>query len=218
MLENPECDPEKRFNTYRQFSLMNRLVCRWRHLYRRLIRPALEKASGECSLLDIGFGGGDVPLRLFRWANADGIRLRVTAIDRNPRALEFVKAGRRPSGIEFLCGSVTELLKDGRTFDVVISNHILHEMDSFELSEFLRDADVLSNRLALCNDIVRSAAGYRLLAMTMGLWFRNSYLVGDGLLSIRRGYTIAELRSTVPAGWDVCSLFPFHVLAIREKR
>ena len=217
MLENPEIDIGKRFNTYRQFGVMNPLLSRWRHLYLGLIRPVLGKMSGECSLLDIGFGGGDISLCMIRWANADGIRLRVTAIDRNPQALKFVKTGRRPSDIEFLCGSVADLLEEDRKFDVVISNHILHELDERELCGLLRDADALSNRLALFNDLVRSAVGYCLFALTMGPLLRNSYFVGDGLLSIRRGYTIAELRSIVPAGWDVRPLFPFRVLTIRAK-
>jgi 2-polyprenyl-3-methyl-5-hydroxy-6-metoxy-1,4-benzoquinol methylase len=216
-LENPESDPGKQFNTYRQFGTLNPLLSRWGYLYRRSIRPVLKESPAECSLLDIGFGGGDVPLLLSRWARADGIRLQVTAIDRNPQALEFVRKNRQASEIEFLCGSVAGLLKEGRKFDVVISNHILHELDECELRGFLADADALSSRLTLFNDIKRSAVGYCLFALSMRPFFWNSYVVDDGLISIRRSYTLAELKSVVPAGWEVRPLCPFRLLAIREK-
>ena len=217
-LENPQSDPCKILNTYRQFGILNPLLSRWRFLYRRFIRPALNKSPAECSLLDIGFGGGDVAVRLARWARVDGIRLRVTAIDHNQRAVDFVKEGGQASEVEFLCGSAAGLLKEGRKFDVVISNHILHELDAGELSGFLADADALSTRLTLFNDIERSGVGYCLFALGMRPLFWNSYLVDDGLISIRKSYTRAELRSVVPAGWEIRPLFPFRVLVMREKQ
>jgi 2-polyprenyl-3-methyl-5-hydroxy-6-metoxy-1,4-benzoquinol methylase len=217
-LENPQSDPSKRSKTYRHFGMLNPFLSRWRFLYRRILRPRLRDVSPECSLLDVGFGGGDVPILLSRWAKEDGIRLRVTAIDRSPDAFEFVAKNRASSDVEFRCASVSDVLREGRRFDVVTSNHILHELDEGSLRGFLGDADVLSKRLALFSDIRRSAAGYRLFAW--GLWpFRwSSYIVDDGLISIRRSYTEAELSSIVPAGWEVRRLCPFRLLAIRDKR
>ena len=77
--------------TYRNFALLNRVVGRWPLIYRTHIRPALDPA-GPNSLLDIGFGGGDITRRIAAWAAKDGISLHVTAIDPDPRALAFASA------------------------------------------------------------------------------------------------------------------------------
>src|SRR5699024_7840642 len=46
------------------------------------------------TVLDIGCGGGDVACALARWARRDGVDLRVTGIDPDPRAHDWAR--RRP--------------------------------------------------------------------------------------------------------------------------
>ena len=48
-------------------------------------------------MLDIGTGGADLPRALLRWARADGLRLEVTAIDPDPRALDWALRAAAPS-------------------------------------------------------------------------------------------------------------------------
>jgi 2-polyprenyl-3-methyl-5-hydroxy-6-metoxy-1,4-benzoquinol methylase len=216
-LENDDCDADKRRKSYRHFALMNQLLSRWRLLYRRFIRPALEHAQADCRLLDIGFGGADIPLRLLQWAQADGFRLQVTCIDRNPKALEFVQTQAWPPEVEFFCSTTAQLVAQGHRYDIVISNHILHELAPWDMEQFVTDADSLASKLVLFNDIRRSTWGYYLFAAGFGPVLRNSFAVGDGLLSIRRAYTVAELRRLIPQGWKVEPLFPFRLLLIRRK-
>ena len=216
-LENDACDAKLRLNSYLHFALLNPLLSRWRSLYCRFIRPVLAQASGERRLLDIGFGGADIPLRLLRWAQADGFRLRVTSIDRSHKALEFVQTQTWPAEMEFLCCSAEHLLAQGRSYDVVISNHILHELGTGDLPAFLQAAEALAGKLVLFNDIRRSACGYALFEACFGPILRHSFAVSDGLISIRRAYTVAELRPLLPTGWEVRSLVPFRLLLLRRK-
>ena len=216
-LEQDACDAGLRLNSYRDFALLNPLLSRWHALYRRFIRPVLAQTPGGGRLLDIGFGGADIPLRLLQWAQADGFRLQVTSIDRNRKALEFVQAQTWPQGMEFLCCTAAELLAQGRRFDVVLSNHILHELEPSDMTAFLHDADALADKLVLFNDIRRSAWGYYLFAAGFGPFLRKSFAVSDGLLSIRRAYTVAEFRRLLPQGWAVRNLCPFRLLLIRRK-
>jgi hypothetical protein len=44
---------------------------------------------------------------------------------------------------------------------------------------------------------------------------RRSFLYADGRLSIRRSYTVDELRAAAPAGWQVEAARPFRVLLTR---
>lgn len=215
-MDRPDCDPVRLQRTYEQFGLVNRVVAGWHRLYRTRVRPQLE-GTEKPTLLDVGCGGGDLAMMLARWAARDGIPLHVTGIDPDSRAYRFV-AGRKPlPGVEFRQASSGELLAEGKRYDVVISNHVLHHLTPPELQSFLDDSSGLARRLALHNDLRRSAAAYALFSAG-ALPLPGSYIRGDGLTSIRRSYTVPELAAVVPAGWTVEPHSPFHCLLSHRQR
>ena len=129
-----------------------------------------------------------------------------------------VGGARKPApGVVFPQASRVSLLPDGRQYDVVISNHVLHHLTAPELQSFLADSARLARSLALHNDLSRSAAAYALFS-TGALPLTGSYIRGDGLTSIRRSYTVPELAAVVPAGWTVEPHAPFHCLLTYRRR
>lgn len=216
-MDRPDCDPERLRNTYRDFPVVNRWLAGWSHLYRRYLRPVLAgSAPGRiATLLDVGSGGGDVARHLAALARRDGIALEVTGIDPDPRAVAFARSKDAP-GVRFRTAWASELAAVGERFDLVVSNHVLHHLPDHDLRSFLDTLEALARRRALCSDIARSRVGYLLFATVTAPFFRDSYLRTDGLVSIRRSYTRAELAAAVPAGWEVRSAFPFRLLAIRD--
>ena len=54
-------------------------------------------------------------------------------------------------------------------------------------------------------------------ALRAALPFRGSFIRADGLTSIRRSYTAAELRAAAPPGWKVRPGFPFRNLLPLER-
>jgi 2-polyprenyl-3-methyl-5-hydroxy-6-metoxy-1,4-benzoquinol methylase len=215
-MDRPDCDPDRLERTYKQFALVNRVVAGWSRLYRSTVRPQVSGA-GPATLLDVGCGGGDLAVMLARWAAKDGIQLHVTGIDPDARAFRFA-AGRKPvPGVEFRQASSGDLLAEGRQYDVVISNHVLHHLTPSELQQFLDDSAGLARRLALHNDLRRSAAAYALFSAG-ALPLTGSYIRGDGLTSIRRSYTVPELAAVVPTGWTVEPHSPFHCLLTCRRR
>lgn len=210
-MDDPECDPARLARTYRHFGLLNRAIGRWPAIYRSLIGPALADA-GPRSLLDVGFGGGDITRRIAAWAARDGIDLSITAIDPDPRALAFASAAPA-SGVEFRATTSRALVADGRTFDVVISNHVLHHVEG--LGDFLEDSERLARRLVVHSDIERGPgayAAYSVLALPLAA---GSFARADGLTSIRRSYTRAELEAESPPGWTVERKRPSRLLLTR---
>jgi 2-polyprenyl-3-methyl-5-hydroxy-6-metoxy-1,4-benzoquinol methylase len=215
LMDDPGCDPDRLERTYRQFTAVNRLVSGWRRLYRRQIRPFLDTRR-PTTLLDIGFGGGDISRALAGWAARDGLLLRTTAIDPDARALRHVR--RLPdAGVRFEQASSAELVARGDRYDLVISNHLLHHLDAGELSAVLADSRALSRRLVIHNDLARGRLGYGLYAAATRPFARRSFVHQDGLLSIRRSYRPAELRAAVPPGWRVTPMFPQRLLLTCEK-
>lgn len=215
MMDSPDCDPERLDHTYAQFALVNSAVSGWRRIYRQKLRPRLS-ADSAATLLDIGCGGGDVPVMLARWAAKDGLQLRITGVDPDERAYRFA-VGRGPvAGLTFRQALSSELVREGRTYDFVISNHVLHHLGPAELLDFLSDSATLCLQTALHNDLRRSAAAYALFSAG-ALPLRGSFIREDGLTSIRRSYTVGELAAATPLGWRVEPHSPFHQLVVHAR-
>ncbi|MEV4702413.1 class I SAM-dependent methyltransferase [Actinoplanes sp. NPDC049316] len=213
-MDDPDCDPDRLQHTYQHFSTINRLLSGWRSIYRRSIRPRLD-ADRPTTLLDIGFGGGDICRALARWAARDGLSLRTTAIDPDERALRHVR--RLPdAGVHFEQASSADLVARRERYDVVISNHLLHHLDAVALPALLADSVTLARHLVIHNDLSRGRAGYGVYAVATLPFARRSFIHQDGLLSIRRSYRRRELQAVVPPGWQVRSMFPQRLLLTHE--
>lgn len=217
-MDRADCDPEQLQNTYRQFHVVNRLLSGWRKLYTSRIRPLL--LSGHTTtLLDVGCGAGDITRSLFHWACKDGFRVDVTGIDPDSRAMAYIRAHFKEHVQQGSCSlafeqrATTELLKAGQRFDIVVCNHVLHHIPSAQTAAFLHDLSALSTRRVICSDIRRSQTGYLLFSVATGLLFHHSFIRPDGLISIRRSYTAAELGSLADDGWKVQAKFPFRLIA-----
>ncbi|WP_202129086.1 class I SAM-dependent methyltransferase [Pseudarthrobacter sp. ATCC 49987] len=214
-MDLPGCDPARLDRTYAQFALVNRAVSGWRGIYLRRLRPRLRQGV-EATLLDIGCGGGDVPAMLSRWAARDGLRLEITAIDPDPRASRFAAERHAATRVRFRQSTAAELAGEGLSFDLVVSNHVLHHLAEDELPAFLAESAALCQGTVIHSDLRRSTAAYALFFA--GSWpLTGSYIRADGLTSIRRSYTAAELQLVAPPGWTVVRRAPFRNLLVLDK-
>jgi 2-polyprenyl-3-methyl-5-hydroxy-6-metoxy-1,4-benzoquinol methylase len=217
-MDDPSCDPVALDRTYARFGLVNRLVSGWRGVYRTRIRPLAREVhattGAPLSILDIGFGGGDVPLALARWARKDGLELAITGIDPDERAFAFASRRRPPAGVVFRREGSADLVARGERYDLVISNHVLHHLDPSALEHVLDDSAALARRLVIHNDIERGRIAYAGYQVGITPIAPGSFLRTDGLRSIRRSYTAPELARVVPSGWSVEQHAPFRVLAV----
>lgn len=216
-MDRPDCDRQLLFNTYSQFSRINRLLSGWDSIYRNRIRPVLLKKNEKANLLDIGCGGGDILKKLNQWCKRDGFDVAFTGIDPDERSFEYVNSLEWPENISFRQVDSTKLVGENQIFDIVISNHLMHHLTSSELQAVCRDAAALSTDLVIFSDIERSDIGYALFSTIAPLLFRKSYIVQDGLISIQRSFQKHELQKAVPDHWSVERQFPFRLLAIHQK-
>ncbi|MGC4045449.1 MAG: methyltransferase domain-containing protein [Armatimonas sp.] len=207
-MDAPDCHSVRLTRTYQQFSALNRVLSGWGLLYKKFLRPEL--AAGARTILDIGCGGGDVLRLLSHLAQRDGFRVEGLGVDPDARAIDFAQAQANPHNLQFRQANSSEL---NEPFDMVISNHVLHHLADNEVTGFCQESQRLACKLVLHNDIRRSALAYALFPFT-GLVFHGSYIVSDGLISIRRSFIEPELREKLPGGWDVTQYGAFRLQAV----
>jgi 2-polyprenyl-3-methyl-5-hydroxy-6-metoxy-1,4-benzoquinol methylase len=173
------------------------------------------------SLLDVGFGHGDMLRAIARWARRRGIEARLTGIDLNARSVAVARAAT-PEGlhIAYLAGDYL-LLPD--RFDFIISSQVAHHMTGDQLRTFLCHMEANARKGWLVSDLHRHAFshfGFPVLARLMGV---HRIVREDGKLSIARAFRPGEWQEILTdAGIPLDSIrivrrFPFRLCVERHR-
>lgn len=216
LMDDPECDLQLLENTYRQFGSINRLLAGWEKVYQRYILPHCRPGQ-RYTLLDLGSGGGDLAVYIAGLSRKYGQDMQVYATDPDPRAYMYALKNHRGTDVIFLDDTLEKIASEEMEFDFVISNHLMHHLEEDELSTIMETAAGICVNSVIFNDIRRSLVGYALFSTAIRPLFRNSFIIPDGLTSIRRSFTKSELERVVPPGWEVKKMFPFRLLSVYQK-
>ena len=177
----------------------------------------LTRAVGDrsaFSVLDVGFGDGDMLRSIAFWAQKCGKSARLVGIDLNPRSRNAA-AARTPEGmrIDYRTGDYADLAGEG--FDCIVSSLVAHHMTRDQLVAFLRFMDGEAQAGWFINDLHRHGLayfGYPLLARLAG-W--HDIVRHDGRMSIARSYRPHEwpplLTEAGVCGAEVRRVFPFRL-------
>lgn len=191
-----------------------RFVNRWLGNRQRLlqaVRADLERSPAP-SLLDVGCGSGDVPV----WIASQVDRpVRVYGVDIKPLHLEAA-----PRALRGVVADVHALPFADACFDAVTASLFLHHFDGPDVGRVLRELFRVTRRALVVNDLRRARVPYAFGRATFPLLFRSRVSVEDGLLSIRRGFTLDELRGEFEAAGipaRVEATWPYRLLAVAKK-
>ncbi|MFP6905691.1 MAG: methyltransferase domain-containing protein [Verrucomicrobiota bacterium] len=214
-MDDPEADETLLFNTFAQFDRVNRMFANWSGVFKRHMLPIMRTTSGPFRVLDVGGGGGDIMRHLHQLARDQGVQLEGKIIDPDERAMRFhLRQGPASSVYEPVY--LQTIADRGETYDFILCNHLLHHLDDSELTSLCTLAAQVATHKVIFNDIQRSRLAYHLFKASVPLLFRDSFIVEDGGISIRRSFTARELRQALPANWRVETLAPFRLLAVYE--
>ena len=196
--------------------------------WRAIKQMAIARGLKTVSVLDIGCGGGDVPLDLQRRALGVGLKMNVTGYDVSPTVVEYARAqalraeqAHRKSADD-RCRRVEFEVRDifaappERPFDVVMCSLFLHHLDDARAATLLRTMGAAARRLVLVNDLVRSRLGYVAARVALQFLSRNDIVHQDGPHSVARAFRVDELRCLVDqVGWSdarIRRIWPFRFL------
>lgn len=165
------------------------------------LRPGLRRAlgrvpeGGRLRLLDVGTGGADVPAAIEGWVVGRGRKLWAVGVDRCRAAIAVAREIGGRGGVRLVRADALALPFRRGSFDVAISSTTLHHFSGEGAVRHLREMRRVARVGVVIGDLRRSLIGYlgtRLLAAT--LWRRHAYARHDGPASMRRAYTVTEVR------------------------
>ncbi len=213
LLDLPDLDGAELRANLRELALLSRLPGGAATSIRAIGRLA---GNDEIRILDVGTGGGDLPLAFAR--HGEG-RWRVIASDNRPEILDLAAGWTAAEPL------VTTLLADGRQLpledrevDVAHASLVLHHLDPAAVVVMLREMRRVSRRGVVINDLQRGILPFAVTALVTTALARSRYTRHDGILSARRAYTLTELDSMLDeAGlrraWRSSTLVPRVVTA-----
>jgi 2-polyprenyl-3-methyl-5-hydroxy-6-metoxy-1,4-benzoquinol methylase len=212
LMDDPDLDAVTYHAVLEDLAKVNRITLAYRPTLEFLARAVGER--GRFSLLDVGFGDGDMLRRIARWARRRGIEADLTGIDLNANSRAAAEARGSPDGaIQYLAGDYAELAGNG--FDFIVSSLVAHHMSDDQLRAFLRFMDREARVGWMVNDLHRHGFawfGFPMLARIMR-W--HPIVRSDGTTSIARSYRPPEwLPVLAEAGIEGARIerkFPFRL-------
>ena len=152
-----------------------------------LRRVARRVRLSKLSVLEVGSGLGDVPLAAQTALARQGIEVQITLLDRQWSHL--------PASDEMsVSGDAMRLPFRNAAFDVVSCSLFAHHFDPPDLPRFVSEALRVSRQAVLINDLVRGRIHLVLVYLGLPL-FRSRITWNDAPASVRRAYTVHEMRS-----------------------
>ena len=170
--------------------------------------------AATATVLDIGTGNADIPLRLSKQAKSRGVDLKIIGLDINARHLQIAREDTlEHDEISLLGADAFQLPLRDKSVDVIISTLFLHHFRAPEIRALLREFSRVARVGWTMHDQVRDA---------LPLWFfrlarpilATSYLTRyDAVASIYRAYTPGEMRAIVAPipGARIATSFPYRM-------
>ena len=174
------------------------------------------------TILDVGFGAGDMLRALGRDLMRTGRTVRLIGYDINPRS-EPVARRLTPETmpIDYRTGDAFALAPE-EAVDVIISSLVTHHMTDEEIVRFLSWMEARAGLGWLINDLHRHWLAYHGFRLLSALMHWHPFVRHDGPLSIARAFrredwerllTAAGLEGTARVRWR----FPFRYCVERTK-
>jgi 2-polyprenyl-3-methyl-5-hydroxy-6-metoxy-1,4-benzoquinol methylase len=176
---------------YGALARINRLF-NYAEPFQRLLPKYLGRENcRSLSFLDLGAGDGSLGVLLGEWAaNKRRWNWRFTNLDVNLAALRLGKGGCN------VAGSVVALPFGDASFDLVIASQMTHHLATKEeIQLHLTEAWRVARRAIFFSDLHRGPLLYSLLWLMFQLRRYPKHFQYDGLLSVRRGFRVHELRA-----------------------
>lgn len=153
------------------------------------VADACRRAQGHpLTLLDIGFGAGDMLRAIRRFAVRRGVDIRLIGIDLNPRSLPAARAATAADmGIDYRIGDLFRLPEE-EPVDLVVSSLVTHHMTDAEIGRFIGWMERRAHLGWFINDLHRHPIAYHGFKALSAAMRWHPFVRHDGPLSVARAF------------------------------
>ena len=148
---------------------------------------AAARGRTALSVLDVGYGQGDMLRRIARWGRRRGVTLRLEGVDLSPASAVAARAATPGwMGITYRTGDVFD--EAPGSVDVIVSSLFTHHLDDASVVRFVQWMERTARVGWFVNDLHRHAAayyGFKALSRVAG-W--HPMVQHDGPVSVARSF------------------------------
>ena len=195
-----------------------RVTLRWLDQLCRATLPAR-----PLTVVDVGCGRGDMLRRIWAWARARGLELRLIGVDLNPHATAAAAAATPDDApIRYLTTDVFAMPHDPPS-DVVLSALFAHHLNDARLVRFLRWMEQRARLGWLINDLHRHPLPYIVARRAPPLLRMHAFVRHDAPLSVARAFDrrdwirLLQAADLAPPATTVRWRLPFRFAVGRIK-
>jgi SAM-dependent methyltransferase len=211
-MDDPSVDPATLARCLDDLAIVNTVTLARPPTIGFLRRIARGMAPGaELSVLDVGFGQGDMLRRVARWGARRGLALRLDGIDLSPASAEAARRATPPDlPITYRTGDVFD--EPPGSVNVVISSLFTHHLADADVVKFLRWMEQTARLGWFVNDLHRHPLAFHGFAALSAVAGWHEMVRHDGRISVARAFRRADwLRLLRQAGLERDASVRWHV-------
>jgi ubiquinone/menaquinone biosynthesis C-methylase UbiE len=208
MMDAPDNPRDLLEDDLRNLRIINRYLGNYRSVLRGLKRIVEEQKLRHFSLLDVGTGSGDIPVKIAAWARRKNLAAELIALDPEPVTLRAAVHQTRDYP------EIALVRSDGRalpfatgSFDFVLSSQMLHHFSEEGIIHLLRGWSRVARRAIIVSDLIRHPVAYHGIGLLTKLFTRNIMTRTDAPLSVERAFTLEEWREL----FERAEIGPFRI-------
>lgn len=198
LLDSPNVSPAMLLRNLKELDFLNRTTG-GHATGRNGVLELLTDKSRTYHIVDLGCGSGDWLRYMAVKAKKTGHRLKLTGVDKNPSAIEFLNnESKNFPEIEGFAGDSMEFLKN-TTADIFYSSLFCHHLSNVDLVKMLALMKEKADVGFVINDLERTPLAYYGAILTTNLLGGSVLSRHDGPLSVLKGFTKHELLQILDA-------------------
>ncbi len=160
------------------------------------VRELVRLKDKQYHIADLGCGSGDALKYIAGWARSNGYNVRLSGVDRNEDAIDFMKHHCR--GYPEITGIVSDyksFLKTAVDIDIIHCSLFCHHLVDDELSELIRLMKTTVGTGFIINDLERTRLAWFAVKIFTTVLNGSTLSRHDGPISVLRGFTVEELKA-----------------------
>ena len=183
------------FNALTSLKFINRFFGNHRQLSNSVLKYCEAQSENKTfRIIDLGCGGGDSIYRISKKLHKKGIKASFIGIDGNPQSIMYASTIYTTSkNIKFITKNI---LEDSFSIpDLLLSSHFMYHFKDDKLINFLKNIKEKNIKHFIFSELNRNKIAYHLFRLSIFILPISKIAKKDGLLAIRRAFTIKELET-----------------------